>query len=137
MLLLFYKMGILVSIIILIGGLFFIYFNLKINFKACITYSYIYISIDIVILKRKINFKRKLFYNILLRKLFKNEKKDAKNTIERYKKYMTYLKYSKYIYKMFIVKNIYIYTEYLDDYNSFVIEFDIVNNILKRSLLSG
>lgn len=134
MLLLFYKMGILISIIILIGGLFFIYFNIKINFKAFITYSYICISIDIVILKRKINFKKKLFYNILIRKLFKNEKKD---TIERYKNYMNYLKYSKYIYKMFIIKNIYIYTKCLDDYNSFVIEFDIVNNILKRSLLNG
>lgn len=53
------------------------------------------------------------------------------------KKYYPYLKHLKKVIRLFIVKNIYLYPECLDDASSFAVEFMVVNNIIKRPLLKG
>lgn len=111
------------------------YFNFKSSFKINFTYTYIDLNIQIIFVKRKIKINRQLFYNVLIRKLLgkRNEK-----TLEKYKKgYIDFRKYAKYVFKFMIVKNIDFYVEESDTSKSFVLSFDIVNNVFKKSILNG
>lgn len=116
-------------ILIIVGGLLFIYFNFKIYFKINLTTSYIKVKICYKFFKKE-HVKDKRFYYIDL----------IKKSTERYKKIKSkkiysYLKHLKKLTGAFIVKNIYLYPECLDNSTSFVVEFIIVNNIIKRPLL--
>lgn len=118
-------------IIIILGGVLFIYFNFRISCKFNLTASFIKIKICYRLFKKN-HVKDKKFYYV---DYFKKNKKRFQDI--KAKKYYPYLKHLKRVTHLFIVKNIYLYPECLDDSSSFVVEFTVVNNILKRPILKG
>lgn len=113
------------------GGLLFIYFNFRIKCKFNFTYSFIKIKISYKLLKKD-HIKDKKFYYIDFFDKNKHRYKEIKS-----KKYYPYLKYLKKLINLFMIKNIYLYPECLDNSSSFAVEFMIVNSIMKRPLLKG
>lgn len=128
-------MKFLIVIMILTGGLLFIYFNIKFICKINITAHFTNLFFDIIFLKKNITIVKKIDYSILIKKIL--NRKNNKDTFDLYKKYLHYLKYTKYPMKIFIVKNILFYEECFEDKFSIAIEFYIVNKIIKKSLLNG
>jgi len=128
---------IIVIIIIIIGGLLFLYFNIKVNCKINLTAAFVNINInfDVIMFNNKIRIEKKIYYNVFIKKILNRKNKDK--TRERYKHYLHYLKYIKYPFRIFIIKNISFYAECYEDNFSIAIEFYIVNNILKKPLLYG
>ncbi len=121
-------------IIILTGGLLFIYFNIKLTFKINLTSSYIDFFINIIIFKKNKEINKRINYNTIYEKFkYFREKKIFS---DRYKDYQNYLKYSKYPFKIFMIKNLLIYKECHENQTSLTIEFYIVNKLIKRSLLN-
>jgi len=116
-------------ILIIVGGLFFIYFNLRIGCKINLTYSYLRLYISLSILKKIYTLDKKIYYLDFISK-FSKRYEDFKT-----KKYFPYLKKLAKIRKFFIINNIFIYPECFDNLSSFAIEFTIVNKIIKRPLL--
>ena len=125
-------MEFIIVIIIIIGGLLFLYFNIKVNCKINLTVAFVNINFDVIIFKNKINIIKKIHYSTFIRKIL--YKKDKDRTLERFKHYLKYIKYP---FKIFIIKNISFYVECYEDNFSIAIEFYIVNIVLKRSLLCG
>lgn len=113
------------------GGLLFVYFNFRIFCKFNLTTQFIKIKICYKLLQKD-HVKDKKFYYIDLINKNKQRFKSIKT-----KKYYPYLKYLKKVTHLFIIKNIYLYPECLDNSSSFAVEFMIVNNIIKRPLLKG
>lgn len=128
-------MEFLIVIIIITGGLLFIYFNVKLICKINFTSSFLNIYMSIIIFKKNISIIKRIDYKIILRKLF--YRKENKDTYERYKRYLHYFKYSKYPLKIFVIKNISLYQECYENNSSLALEFYIVNKVLKKSLLNG
>jgi len=126
---------IIVIIIIIIGGLLFLYFNIKVNCKINLTAAFVNINFDVIMFNNKIKIEKKIYYNVFIKKILNRKNKDK--TMERYKHYLHYLKYIKYPFRIFIIKNISFYAECYEDNFSIAIEFYIVNNILKKPLLYG
>ncbi len=121
-------MGIWIFLII-VGGLFFIYFNLRIVCKANLTYSYLRLYINLSILKKIYTLDKKFYYLDFISKSTKRYE-DIKT-----KKYFPYLKKLAKVRRLFIIKNILLYPECFDNLSSFAIEFTIVNNVIKRPLI--
>ncbi len=124
-------MGIL---IVLMGGLLFLYLNFKCLFKINITFSFVSINFSIIFLRKKHDYKRKINYF------------NAKKIIDRYKNpelrqktknNLKYYKYIKKIFNLFYVKDIFFYPECILKKQSFAIEFVVVNRALKKSILNG
>ncbi len=128
-------MEFLIVIIIISGGLLFIYFNIKLICKISFSAEFINIFMDIIIFKKNITILKKIDYKKILCKIL--YKKENKAIYERYKKYMHYIKYLKYPMKIFVIKNISFYEECYENNLSIAIEFYIVNKVLKKSLLNG
>lgn len=128
-------MEFLIVIIIITGGLLFIYFNIKLICKINFSAEFINIFMDLIIFKKNITILKKIDYKKILCKIL--YKKENKAIYERYKKYMHYIKYLKYPMKIFVIKNISFYEECYENRLSIVIEFYIVNKVLKKSLLNG
>lgn len=114
---------------IIVGGLLFIYFNLKIGCKINLTTSYLRLNINLSILKKIYNSDRKLYYLDFINKSTKRYKSI------KTKKYFPLLKKLIKVKRLFIINNIFIYPECLDNLSAFTIEFTIVNNVIKRPLL--
>ena len=121
-------------IFIMVGGLLFIYFNFRVFFKFNLATSFIKIYINLKLFRKEYTKDKKFYYIELVKK--------SSDEINKYKaiktkKYFPYLKYFKKVTRLFIIKNIHFYPECLDNSSSFVVEFMIVNNIIKRPLLKG
>jgi hypothetical protein len=116
-------------VLIIVGGLLFIYFNFRINFKFNLTTSYVKIKISYKLFQKS-HVNDKKFYYV---DFFKKNKQRYQHI--KSKKYFPYLKHLKKVTRLFLIKNIYLYPECLDNSSSFVVEFIIVNNIIKRPLL--
>ena len=121
-------------IIILTGGLLFIYFNFKLACKVNLTLSYIDFFFDIIIFKKNKKIIKRLSYDTIYDKI--KYLRGKKKFPDRYRDYQNYLKYSKYPLKIFIIKNLLIYRECHENQASLAIEFYIVNKMIKRSLLN-
>jgi len=119
----------------IVGGLMFIYFNIKACLKLNLAASFINIYIYIVLFKKKYALNKRIFYIDFANKLIARYRKTE--SVNKLKKYLKYLKYVKKLPKLFIIKNIHLYPEYFDDLSSFTVEFIVVNNVLKKSLLNG
>lgn len=128
-------MELLIVIIIITGGLLFIYFNIKLICKINFTTEFINIFMDVIIFKKNVAFIKIIDYKKVLCKIL--YKKENKVIYERYKKYLHYIKYLKYPMKIFVIKNISFYEECYENNLSIAIEFYIVNKVLKKSLLNG
>lgn len=115
-------------IVVMIGGLLFIYFNFRIVFKLNLTSSYIKVKICYKLFKKDHVMDKKFYYLDFVRKNKTRYKKIKSTKIYPYLKRVT---------RLFIVKNIYLYPECLDNSFSFAIEFMIVNNIIKRPIIKG
>lgn len=118
-------------VLIIVGGLLFIYFNFRIFFKFNLTASYIKIKICYKIFQKN-HFNDKKFYYV---DFFQKNKQRYQKI--KTKKYFPYLKHLRKITRFFLIKNIHLYPECLDNSSSFAVEFIIVNNITKRPLLKG
>ncbi len=116
-------------ILIIVGGLLFIYFNLKIGCKINLTSSYLRLYIKLSILKKLYNLDKKFYYFDFINQSTKRYKSI------KTKKYFPYLMKLSKIRRFFIVNNISFYPECFDNLSSFVIEFTIVNNVIKRPLI--
>ncbi len=121
-------------ILIIIGGLLFVYFNFRVFFKLNLTASFVRTYVSLKLFRKEYISDRKFYYTDLIKKTSGeiNKYKQIKT-----KKYYPYLKHIKKIKRLFIVKNIFLYPECLDNSSSFVVEFMVVNNIIKRPLLKG
>jgi len=126
-------MKIFIFIISIIGVILFIYLNFRLSCKFNLTLEYINTYIEVNILKKKFKFSKKIYYTNVVKIIFniKHDKTKEKN----FEKFKHLLKYRKY-FRCFIIKNISFYAECYDDKFSIAIEFYIVNNLLKRSLLN-
>ncbi len=122
-------------VIFIVGGLLFVYFNIKACFKLNLTNSFLNISVLVILFKKKYRLHQKIFYIDFANKLIARYKKTKE--ADKVKWHFKYLEYVRKISRYFIIKNIYFYPENIDNNSSFAIEFIIVNNILKKSLLNG
>ena len=122
-------------LIVLAGGLVFLYLNIKLLIKINFTFYFICLNFHMIIFRKKHEYERKISFNF------------AKKIIDRYKaghelreKAKNRLKYIRYIKKgfnIFYIKDIFFYPEYIMEKQSFALEFVIVNRMLKRSLFNG
>lgn len=126
-----YIMGIWL-ILIIIGGLLFVYFNFSVFLKINLTYSFVKIYLSFRIFKKEYIFDKKFDYKDVIKKEKGNLGKNKKG---KSKKHFSYWKYLKKLKHLFLIKNIFFYPEHFGDYSSFVIEFIVVNNIIKRPIL--
>jgi hypothetical protein len=124
-------MGIL---IVLIGGLLFIYFNIKCLIKINFALSFLHIYFSIIFLRKKYVYERNVNYYATQKVISRYRSPDARY---RFKKYIKYYKHVKKAFNLFYIKNILIYPECISEKQSFAVEFAIVNRILKKSLLNG
>lgn len=128
-------MKFLIVINIIIGGLLFIYFNIKITCKLNFTIFFLYVYLDVIFFKRTFTFIKKVEYSIVVKEIL--DKNNNIETFSKYKHYLKYFKYLKYPLKIFIIINFYMYEECFQNRSSIAIEFNIVNKLLKKSLLNG
>lgn len=124
-------MGILIAII---GGLLFLYMNIKCMVKVNITFTYLRLYFYIILFRKKHEFSRKIDY--FDRQKILNRYKNPEIS-QKYKKRLDYFKYVKKAFIFFYVKNIFFYPECISDKSSLAIEFVVVNRMLKKSLLNG
>lgn len=128
-------MNIFIVIIFVIFGILFLYLNVKVSCKINFTFEYINIYFQIIVLKNKFKINKKIYYTNVIKIVLNFEQDEEKEkNLEKYKYYL--LKFRKY-FRFFIIKNISLYAECFDDKFSIAIEFYIVNNILKKSLLNS
>jgi len=116
-------------LLITVGGLFFIYLNLRIGCKINLTASFLSLHISLSILKKLYTLDKKFYYLDFISKSTKRYE-DIKS-----KKYFPYLKKLTKIRRLFIISNIFFYPECFDDLSSLAIEFTVVNKVLRRPLI--
>ena len=126
----FYAMVILIAIA---GGLLFLYINVRSEVKVNLSYAFLHIYTNIIILNKKYEFRNTIDYNTV--KNFINVYRDEKEE-NKFKKEIKYYKYYKRYRKFFYIKNIQIFPELIFDKSSITVEFLIVNRLLKKSILS-
>lgn len=126
-------------LVFIVGGLIFMYFNIKVCCKVNLTVSFVNIYVYIILFKKKYAVHKKIFYKDFADKLIARYKRTKEvDKVKHHFKYMEYVrKFARRLSRYFIVKNIHLYPEYLEDNSSFAIEFIVVNNVLKKSLLNG
>lgn len=116
----------------IIGGLLFVYFNFRVFFKINFASSFAKIYLSFKVLKKEYIFEKKLYYKDAIKKMSYSY---SGNKIKNSKKYLNYWKNLKKIRYLFLIKNIFLYLEYFENSSSFVVEFIVVNNIIKRPIL--
>ena len=116
-------------LIITVGGLLFIYFNLRIGFKINLTTSFLRLHMNLSILKKLYTLDKMIYYLDFISKSTKRYE-DIKS-----KKYFPYLKRLFKIRRLFIISNIYFYPECFDNLSSLAIEFTVVNKVIRRPLI--
>ncbi len=124
-------MGILLT---LIGGLLFLYFNIKCMVKISISLTYLHLYFCIIVFRKKHEF-NKIIDFLTTQKIINRYKNPE--TRQKFRKKLDYFKYGKKAYKLFYIKNILFYPECIREKQSFAIEFVVVNRMLKKSILNG
>ena len=123
-------MGIL---IVLLGGLLFLYLNIKCAFKINITFYFLHVYFYVIILRKKHEYQKRI--NFSAKKIIDRYK--APELRQKTKNNLKYLKHIKKVFNNFYVKDIFFYPECILEKQSFALEFVIVNRMLKKSLLNG
>ncbi|HOA19308.1 MAG TPA: hypothetical protein PLA73_03205 [Sedimentibacter sp.] len=123
-------MGIL---IVLLGGLLFLYLNIKCAFKINITFYFLHVYFYVIILRKKHEYQKRI--NFSAKKIIDRYK--APELRQKTKNNLKYLKHIKKVFNIFYVKDIFFYPECILEKQSFALEFVIVNRMLKKSLLNG
>jgi len=121
-------------VIFIVGGLF-IYLNMKACCKLNFTNSFVNISVIVILFKKKYRLHQTIFYKDFADKLIARYKRTEE--VDKVKWHFKYLEYARKISRYFIIKNIHLYPESIENNSSFAIEFIVVNNILKKSLFNG
>ncbi|MEL7646784.1 MAG: hypothetical protein AAGU76_01765 [Sedimentibacter sp.] len=115
------------------------YFNLKIIFKVNMAASYAELDVAVIFFRKKHFYCMKVVYTDFIGKILHRYRRTK--SVEKVKSHFDYLyyvrKYGRKAMKRFIVKNILFYPECLGNSSTLAIEFVVVNNILKKSLLNG
>ncbi|MDD2494288.1 MAG: hypothetical protein PHE29_03755 [Tissierellia bacterium] len=125
-------MKFLMVIIIIIGGLLFIYINIKVKFKIVLNLHNATIVSNIVLFKKNVEIIRNIDYKFIFRIFFY----DVGNVKAPHKNYLKYFKSFKYFKKIFRINNLSLHEECLNNNRSLAIEFNIVNKFNKKPLLS-
>lgn len=130
-------MNLLTALIIIIGGLLFLYFNFVLSFKINVAITFIIINIDFIFFKKIYSFHRSFYYEVLVRKLLNkyHNHKTKVRYVTYYEKYEKYKKYIDNIRRLIFIKNIYLYPESCNNQSSMAIEFNVVNIVLKNPLI--
>lgn len=123
-------MGIL---LIIVGGLVFIYLNVKCRVKINFSYSFLYVNIYLIIIKKKYVYE-KIFNYLATEKILKHKESKVRHFYQNRRKY---IKYFKKVFNFFYIKNILLYPEFVSEKQSFAVEFVVVNRMLKKSILNG
>lgn len=123
-------MGIL---LIIVGGLIFIYLNVKCRVKINFSYSFLYVNIYLIIIKKKYVYE-KIFNYLATEKILKHKESKVRHFYQNRRKY---IKYFKKVFNFFYIKNILLYPEFVSEKQSFAVEFVVVNRMLKKSILNG
>lgn len=123
-----------VVLIVLAGGLFFLYMNFKCMIKINITFSFLCVYFYIIIFRKKHEYERKINYYTAKRTIDKYKVPEVRN---KAKNNLKYFKHIKKIFHIFYIKNIFFYPECILEKQSFAVEFVVVNRMLKKSLLNG
>ncbi|MDD4089108.1 MAG: hypothetical protein PHP29_05395 [Tissierellia bacterium] len=124
-------MGIL---IVLAGGLLFLYLNIKCLFKINITLYFLHIYFYVIVFKKKHEYEKKLNY-FSVKKIIDRYK--APELREKTRDRLKYYKHIKKVFNIFYVKDIFLYPECILEKQSLAVEFVVVNRMLKSSLLNG
>jgi hypothetical protein len=124
-------MGIL---IVLVGGLLFLYLNIKCLFKINITLYFLHVYFYIIVFKKKHVYEKKLNY-FYVKKIIDRYKMPELR--QKTKNRLKYYKHIKKVFNIFYVKDIFFYPECILEERSFAVEFVVVNRMLKSSLLNG
>jgi len=127
-------MKIFALIIILSSSIFLVYINVWFYCKTNFTKELINVNIVIKLFKHKFHFNRKIYYMNVAKILLDMKKGDKKEkNIVRFKHLFKYRRY----FKIFIIKNIYLFPEVFESEFSVALEFYIVNTLLKKSILNS
>lgn len=126
-------MKFLIVIIILIGGLLFVYINVKIKFKIIFNVHNATIFLNIILLKKDFSIiNRKVDYIVIFKRFLYR----VGNVETPHINYTKYLKGYRYFKKIFIINNLSFYEECFNNKPSFAIEFNLENKFKKKLLLS-
>ena len=123
-----------IILIVLIGGLLFIYFNIKCLIKINFAFSFLHIYFNIIFFRKKYTYEKSINYYATQRIINRYKNPDTRY---KFKKHFKYYKHVKKIFNLFYIKNILIYPECISEKQSFAVEFAVVNSVLKKSLLNG
>jgi hypothetical protein len=125
-------------ILLTVGGLLFVYFNVKIWCKLNVATSFVCMNIYLILFKKKHYIYKKVFYSVFAEKILSRYKRTkSREKVKAHFDYIHYVrKYARKVMKAFLIKNITFYPELRDDSSTFALEFVVVNNILKKSLLN-
>ncbi len=124
-------MGIL---IVLVGGLLFLYLNIKWLFKINITFSFLQVYYSVIVFRKKHEYERKIYYFSTKKIIDRYKAPELRN---KYKNRLKHFKHIKKIFNLFYIKDIFFYPECILEKQSLAVEFVVVNRILKSSLLNG
>jgi len=119
----------------IVGGLLFIYFNMMACFKLNLTAHFVNISVLVIIFKKKYILHQKIIYKDFANKLIARYKRTKE--VDKVKWHFKHFEYVRKISRYFIIKNIHLYPDSIENNSSFAIEFIVVNNVLKKSLFNG
>ncbi|HHZ00575.1 MAG TPA: hypothetical protein PLV23_00335 [Sedimentibacter sp.] len=122
-----------IVIMVLAGGLFFLYVNFKCMIKINITFSFLCICFCMILFKKKHLYERKINYSGAIKVLGKYKAQEARSKVKHKLKYFKHIKRAL---KLFYVKDIFFYPECIRGKESFALEFVLVNRIFKKSLLN-
>jgi len=124
-------MGIL---IVLAGGLLFLYLNIKCLFKINFTFYFIRLYFYVIIFRKKHEYERKININFAKKLIDRFKAPEARDKAENRLKYIRRIRKG---FNVFYIKDIFFYPECIMEKQSFALEFVVVNRMLKRSLLNG
>ncbi len=122
-------------LIVLAGGLVFLYLNIKLLIKINFTFYFICLNFHMIIFRKKHEYERKISFNFAKRIIDICRAEPLLR--DKAKNRMKYVKYIRKGFKIFYIKDIFFYPECIMEKHSFALEFVIVNRMLKRSLLNG
>lgn len=102
--------------------------------KVNISFTYLHVNVFLIVFKKRYALEKKInFFDT--RKIIKRYKSPEER--QKFKKHLNYYRQVKKIFKLFYVKNLFIYPECISEAQTFAVEFEIVNRMLKKSLLNG
>jgi hypothetical protein len=128
-------MKIIYTSLIIIAVLLFLYMNIRISMKINVSYLFLNFSMAVTLLKKIYGLDKTVYYSDAVEKIISKDKRtEAEEKYRKYKKYLSLTKYFKKAARAFIIKDILLYPEHFGDSSSFVVQFDVVNRVAKKTL---